>query len=330
MKLLGFLMELFNLLIDPATYEPITRCKTALLRFLSRVFGSKARIAASITITIMIVAFALYRMPRTESSPTQGTTGITWEQAGGGVIRISGIHTTLPITGGELIMDSTTIRFVTKNNYNLQGCHILTVPNGFYTKVIFPDGTVVWLNAGSRLLIPADFGYKKRELFLEGEGFFDIAPDPRKLLTIHNGQADILALGTSLNINSYGNNMKVSLVEGSIIVSLRDKKTQLKAGQELIMDKTTGQMAVDTFNQSYALGWIQGRYNTSGQTMEEVRAALIRWYNVNIVFDNPDLAKQLYNGAFSRGEPLETFLNNLKISGYLDYNIDSEGTVHLK
>jgi len=326
-----FLLNLINHIIEPATYEPIMKGKAQLLRLFSRLWGRNARFAAGIALPVLMVTYGWYRMQKIHPLPVREAACITWELPSGGVIPILGIPTTLSIDGGELIIDSATIRFVTHNNNNLKGCHMLNVPARYYSKLILPDGTVAQLNSGSRLQIPADFGCKKRELSLQGEGFFNIAPDARQLLTIHSGKADILALGTSLNINNFGGNMKAALVEGSIIVSVKDKKRQLKPGQEATIDKITGQVAVDTFQHIRVLGWLNGRYEAAGKTMEEVKDAIERWYNVKVVFDNPDLGKAICSGAMFRNQPLEVFLNNLKAVGYLvDYYTDNEGMVHLK
>jgi ferric-dicitrate binding protein FerR (iron transport regulator) len=208
---------------------------------------------------------------------------------------------------------------------------MLFVPKGYIYKLILPDSTVVELNADSWICIPADYGCLKRELFFEGEAFFDIAPDARRLLTIHSGPVDVLALGTSVNINNYdGNNIQVALVEGSVIVSTTDRKKQLKAGEAATIEKHTSLMAIDTFSLTHTLGWRQGRYDAQGKTMKEIAAVMERWYNIKVVFDNPDLANQVLSGALFRNQPPEKYLKNFKDLGFLDYYMDDESTLHLK
>jgi hypothetical protein len=331
MNSLRTLLELLNQVSDPTTSKSLQQYKMQLLRLFPLIFGRRARIAIAITLLLVIIDSGGQRKSNITLPRPQTTNEITWELPDGSIIPMGKIATTHYIDGVELVEDSSMVRLKTHNNNNQQGYHILNVPEKFNYKLVLPDGTIVQLNAASRLKIPADFGSKKRELFLEGEGFFDITPNPRQLLTIHCGQADILALGTSLNVNNYDNNVQVALATGSIIVSTKDKKRQLKPGQVIIIDSSTGQMEIDITKYISALAWLDGHYNTAGKSMEEVRSALERWYGVTIVFDDPDFSKNHFGSAFFRNQPLDSFLHRLKTAGYLEsYELEKDGKLHLK
>jgi len=330
MNSLRTLLELLNQVSDPTTSKSLQHYKMQLLRLFSLIFGRNARIAIFIML-LLVIRDSGYRKSNTTLPRLQTTNEITWELPDGNIIALGKIATTHHIDGVELVEDSSILRLKIYNNNNQQGYHILNVPEKFNYTLVLPDGTIVQLNAASRLKIPADFGSKKRELFLEGEGFFDITPNPRQLLTIHCGQADILALGTSLNVNNYDNNVQVALATGSIIVSAKDTKRQIKPGQVIIIDSSTGQMEIDTTKYISALAWLDGHYNTAGKSMEEVKSALERWYGVKIVFDDPDLSKSHFGSAFFRKEPLDSFLHRLKAAGYLEsYELEEDGKLHLK
>ena len=297
----------------------------------SRMFGRNMRIAITITLVLSIMPSGRNRVSKITLLRIQDSNGITWELPSGSIIPMGKITTTHSIDGVKLEEDSSMVRLITYNSKNQQGYHTLHIPKKLNYTLVLPDGTSVRLNAASRLRIPADFGSKKRELFLDGEGFFDIAPNAKQLLTIHCGQTDILALGTSLNVSNYDNTVQVALVTGSIRVTARDKQRQLRPGQVIRIDSITGQMNIDNTNYISALAWLDGYYYTSGKSMEEVKSALERWYGVSIVFDNPDFSQNRFGSSFLRKEPLDSFLNRIKRAGYLErYEMEKDGKLHFK
>ena len=81
------------------------------------------------------------------------------------------------------------------------------------------DGSVVWLNAGSRLRYPAAFARPQREVFLEGEAFFEVARDPKKPFLIHAGQSTTRVLGTSFSVRSYAREPAVVVVVVTVAFS---------------------------------------------------------------------------------------------------------------
>jgi hypothetical protein len=335
MNILTYLLKLLNKLFDPPAYKPLLKYKPQVLRLLSRIFGRNTRTALAIIIlSLVLISYDIYRLQPKEQPkepPAKKAVGIIWKGADNRIINIGKIASTHYFSNGVLEADSSMARFITHNNSNQNGYYMLCVPRGYIYKLILPDSTIVQLNADSWILIPADYGCLKRELFFEGEAFFDIAPDAQRLLTIHSGQVDVLALGTSVNINNYDDsNIQVALVEGSVIVSTAGRKKQLKAGEAATIEKQTNLMAIDTFSLKYTLGWRDGRYYAQGKTMKEIAAVMERWHNIKVVFDNPDLANKVLSGVFFRDKALEEYLKRLKEMQILDYYVDDESTLHLK
>jgi len=115
--------------------------------------------------------------------------------------------------------------------------------NGSKTNLLLPDGTTVWLNAGSRLSYDSLYGTNLREVTLSGEAYFDVVRNPKKPFIIHTGKINIRVLGTVFNVKSYPEEktIETSLIKGSIEVSFSSqpsKKIILKPNQKLIIDKT--------------------------------------------------------------------------------------------
>ncbi|HZK64965.1 MAG TPA: FecR family protein [Puia sp.] len=106
-------------------------------------------------------------------------------------------------------------------------CEVVT-RNGSKTNLLLPDGTTVWLNAGSRLTYDSLYGNEPREVTLSGEGFFDVVKNPQKPFIIHTGKINIRVLGTIFNVKSYPEEktIETSLIQGSIEVSFSDSSSK--------------------------------------------------------------------------------------------------------
>jgi ferric-dicitrate binding protein FerR (iron transport regulator) len=133
---------------------------------------------------------------------------------------------------------------------NLQATNIISVPLGAKSKITLPDGTEVWLNAGSKLTYNMGFGQKTREVSLTGEGYFKVAKQKEKPFIVHTVKANIKALGTEFNVKAYPDEdfIETILVEGSVAVNQvnNENKTEkaydkkpliLKPGQKARISK---------------------------------------------------------------------------------------------
>jgi transmembrane sensor len=94
------------------------------------------------------------------------------------------------------------------------------------------DGSTVWLNKNSRLVLDNSFGTSNRTVSLEGEAYFEVRKDPSNKFTIHSGDIQTSVLGTSLNIKCQNNgNVVVTVVDGIVNVS------DIKSSQGIILTK---------------------------------------------------------------------------------------------
>jgi transmembrane sensor len=131
----------------------------------------------------------------------------------------------------------------------------IIVPLGAKSQVVLPDGSVVWINAGSRLKYSCAFGEKKRELFLEGEGYFTVAKNPEKPFIVKTHYIDVQAVGTEFNVKAYPNEKTIEtvLIKGSVRVNsqrlVHSAKSDagsiyLKPNQKLTYIKETEQFMI--------------------------------------------------------------------------------------
>lgn len=206
----------------------------------------------------------------------------------------------------------------------------LIVPRGLTYAVKLPDSTTVYINAATDLKFPFVFNASKREVYVEGEAYFEVAQDPGRPFVVHTRHADVIALGTSFNVSTYGNQFRASLLTGAVVVMEKDKMLQLSPGQLAIKDPQSGELIMDTFIQDSLPGWVNGRYVFNKKTLAEVCETIERLYDVEIVFDRAEIAKLRYTGAANRKDSLQVFLENIAKTNRIKYYWDKQKRVHLK
>jgi transmembrane sensor len=227
---------------------------------------------------------------------------------------------------------------------------ILTA-SGSRTHLSLPDGTKVWVNAGSRIDYTKTFGLSTREVDLTGEAYFDVAPDAGKPFVIHTRKIDIRVLGTSFNIKSYPSDKttEATLIRGSIEVSIRNSpsgKIILKPNQKLVVSnddtllkvQDTRSRVIRAIHPPVVIGkptfeehtgamietsWVENKLIFQAEEFSELAKQMERWYGVSIRFDNPRLEELQFTGIFEK-ETIQQALDALKLTASFDYTI--EGT----
>ncbi len=160
-----------------------------------------------------------------------------------------------------------------------------STPMGEKIKFKLPDGTVVWLNSGSSLTFPEEFSTDQRLVYLNGEGFFDVAENPHKPFKVVSGELTTIALGTSFNITHFGNNqLDIALLTGKIKIENRHTQENmlLVPGQKLQYMPKEGKTKVGNFDPMKVAGWKDGILSFQNANAKEVIQKLERWYGVNI------------------------------------------------
>lgn len=210
----------------------------------------------------------------------------------------------------------------------------------------FSDGSKVMMNSMSTLRFPKVFEGAKRELYLEGEAFFQVAHNEEQPFVVHTNGVEVNVLGTEFNINSYQENETVEVVvrDGTVAVnskSINDRSTgrhqlqedSLKKGRVILNkgQRTTvipGNRPGSPEDVSLAphLAWVNGEMIFDGTSMQTVIQRLQRAYNMNFeVADSTLLSKHL-KASFKR-ERLEKVLGIITFSLDIDYRIEDNTVV---
>ena len=227
--------------------------------------------------------------------------------------------------------------------------------NGSSTKFTLPDGSTVWLNAGSKLDYTRIGETGNREIYLTGEAFFDVVKNPKRPFIIHTSSIDVKVLGTKFNVKAYPEDKTVetSLVQGSVEVFVKSRpgeKYLLKPNQKLVLLNTTEQAVnelpanevkpnlnlpiiaikrltyTETDTVAVETSWTQSKLVFKDEAFSDVARKMERWYDVEIIFRNKKLEEELLNGDF-RKETLTQALEGLRFTTDFKYKIEGNTVI---
>jgi transmembrane sensor len=179
---------------------------------------------------------------------------------------------------------------------------------------LLPDGSNVVLNIGSELSFAEDFGIKNREIFMSGEAYFDVMHDPSMPFIVNVEGLRIRVLGTAFNVNAYRylGKIKVTVTRGEVEVSQGDEiYGNLCPDQELLVDIPTHQFQLYDVNAEEILVWKKKHLVLNNVTLSEAAESIGQYYNVTVIFSDPDIGDCMIHGAFFDDASLSHVLTSL-------------------
>ncbi|WP_374172550.1 FecR family protein [Flavobacterium tructae] len=204
----------------------------------------------------------------------------------------------------------------------------LKVPYGKRFSLTLSDGTVVSLNSGTSLRYPEQFGTNgKRNVYLTGEAFFEVAKDKEHPFIVNANQVDIEVLGTKFNISAYPETPTVNstLVEGSIQMYETENKQNLvllKPNQMATWQNNTKKITTKAIDPAFYTAWTKGELAFKDTPFSTIAKIIQRTYDVEIINENSDLAKQNFTGTIKISESsVENILELLKRDTPFNYSI---------
>lgn len=195
------------------------------------------------------------------------------------------------------------------------------------------DGTVIWLNAASRLIYPERFSGPVREVTLEGEAFFDVAHRQGMPFIIRSGNLKTTVLGTSFNIRAYREDrtMSVEVVTGRVKVATPEEELHLEPDQQAVFDKEHHKLERKLkAPASEIASWREGELQFRNTTFAEVTATLQRMRGVEIRYDERLESCPIIHADFHEKESLESILGTLMMSVNGSVEKTGDGAYQLK
>jgi transmembrane sensor len=195
----------------------------------------------------------------------------------------------------------------------------LMIPYGSRSTITLSDGTMVWLNAGSRLIYPSRFVDKTREVFLIGEAYFDVSRNERQPFVVKTTDMQLEVLGTKFNVVAYPEDFAVQaiLAEGSVEIKRsgegrRDRGTVLEPGDLAYFNKKTMEIRTQKVNVDEYTLWTEGLFSFTNTDFNRITKKLERYYNIQFQFDDP------FKGGIQVSGKLDVTKDRAEVFKYLE------------
>ncbi|MBZ4192483.1 FecR family protein [Niabella beijingensis] len=220
------------------------------------------------------------------------------------------------------------------------------------TSLVLPDGSKVWINEKTVLRFSNDLGREQREVYLEGEAYFDIVKNKNKPFVVHTRNMDVRVLGTEFNVRAYGNeySSETTLIRGRVEVLLNQKKEEkvvLHPNEKLVIQNKDGSNrkraaeSGDTARPVIAISkvfpngadsgfletqWLKDNIRFDQQPLKTIIPMLEKWYGITIVLHDPSLGEMRFSGKIDK-ETLPEVLESFKLSGGIQYRMDKDTVI---
>lgn len=247
---------------------------------------------------------------------------------------------------------------------DLNNLNELTINPGSKSKITLPDGSLVWVNSGSKLSYASNFAGKFREVYLNGEAYFEVTKNPSKPFIVHTSGIDIKVLGTEFNVKAFEvePTIEATLIKGSIEVSKKDDvhgaSVMLKPHEKLVYKKLLEKnyyaksnlnkevikaqpadlkslIIIKPINQHIPdsdiveTAWLKNKFVFEDESLDNLALRMERWYNIKIYIQDQELRGYRVSGSFV-DETAEQALNELKLLIPFNYKIKNNEFIIMK
>ena len=215
-------------------------------------------------------------------------------------------------SGVEILRDSSGVQY--KGTSHQLAYNTISTEKGRMWSLTLPDGTKVWLNAASSIRFPLSFKGTERLVELTGEAYFEVVHNARKPFKVKVADQVIEDLGTSFNINAYGDNQNIitTLVEGSLRIDSKEMKCILVPGQQASIGKDN--IICEVSRMGTVTSWKDGYFEFYDAGLKQMLQQISRWYNFDVTYKS-GLTKEKFTGRFPKNLTLGKALEILKQSG---------------
>ncbi|NDV65870.1 FecR family protein [Bacteroides sp. 224] len=193
-------------------------------------------------------------------------------------------------------------------------------------EIILPDGSKVWINNATTLRYPRAFTNKERQVYMEGEAYFEVAKNAEKPFIVHGEALTVKVLGTIFNMKNdlLQNVAEASLIEGEIEVRGNNSEGMitLSPGQRAELNRNNGKLTVKQVDTKLDAVWRNELIPFEQANILSIAKTLERFYQVKITL-SPDIRLDItYSGVLKRKSAIESVLKSLKNSIPINYRID--------
>ncbi|MGN6266652.1 MAG: FecR family protein [Ginsengibacter sp.] len=249
---------------------------------------------------------------------------IILDSTGNGVVAMQGKVNVVKLADGEIVYKGNTENIEYNTLSNPRGSKVISL--------ILADGSKVWLNAGSTLKYPTAFAGNERKVEVTGEAYFEVAHisssheggrEEAMPFIVTKGETSVRVLGTHFNVSAYDDekSLDVTLLEGSVKVSNGNQNVLISPGEQADIhdSRLTIQNNVDV---EEVMAWKNGLFSYKGADVETIMRQVSRWYNVDVVFEEPVTEK--FYAQVSRNTNVSKLLKMLEATRAVHFSINGK------
>ena len=209
----------------------------------------------------------------------------------------------------------------------------LITPLGGEYNLELSDGTKIWLNAGSSIKYPVRFNDTIRNVFLEGEAYFEVAENLEKPFIVSVSNVDIRVLGTAFNVMAYNDEemLETTLAEGKVQIHIKDTIDSstmiLTPGYQASFSKETKTVEKYEVNVDKYISWKEGYFVFDNDDLTSIMRKLARWYDIDVEFNNNEIMNYHFSGKLKRYENISGILEMIGLTTNVQFEINDKKVI---
>lgn len=220
----------------------------------------------------------------------------------------------------------------TKDSQLISSIQTFEAPMGARSKTVLPDGSVVWLNAGSKLSYSSGFSTISREVNLIGQAYFEVCNNPKLPFKVITDEIDVKVLGTKFDVKAYRDekDVTVTLSEGSVEFinkTLSESPLIMEPLEQIVYDKDTKQTSRTRVPKTLAGHWINGAHFFYELTLEQITRQLEKSFDVRFIYKSEEKKSLTFYADFNEDHTLDEILEIISITKRIRYEKEKDNVI---
>jgi ferric-dicitrate binding protein FerR (iron transport regulator) len=209
---------------------------------------------------------------------------------------------------------------------------------GADTTIFLHDGTMVMLNAESKIVYPKEFEDHIRNVELFGQAYFEVAKEENRPFYVNTMAVDIQVLGTSFGVMAYDNDdvIETTLISGSVKLSWNNnyyasnEEIILSPGYQAVFSRSGKRATVNMVSTENEIAWREGNLIFEDEPLELILKKVNRWCETKIYSEDKRLNQLEFSGIFSKGNSPEHLIELIGITTPVNYTLEGDSIIILR
>ena len=241
---------------------------------------------------------------------------IILDSTGNGILAKQGSVNVIKLANGEIAYRGASNEIQYNTLSNPRGSKVINL--------VLADGSKVWLNTASSLTYPTAFTGNERKVEITGEAYLEVAHNATMPFIVSKGNTSIKVLGTHFNVNAYDNesSLNVTLLEGSVRVAANGNQQPkvIVPGEQAQVNKNGNIAVANSVDLNEVIAWKEGVFSFKGASIESIMRQVSRWYDVDVVFEEP--VEEKFYAEVSRNTGVSNLLQMLEATKSVHFKIE--------